>query len=120
MSGLHSFDRRAVARPRAAAQTAWTSAPALDIAAIVQAFARARGEDALRRGLPALLAGWICYALVVETSIHSLNRLSVPVLGLRLGSFLALQGTLALFVIALRLFARAGSGRPRGGRTAGS
>ena len=119
MTGLDAFDSGAIARPRAVARPsvarhriARSGPPShpTGSAALAQmlshVLARARGDEALRRCMLAMLAGWIWFALVLDLSVHSLNRVTVPVLGLRLGFFLVLQGTLVLFVVALRLFVR--------------
>lgn len=64
------------------------------------------GVNGLRRGMLAMLASWIGYFFLINMFVRSLNKVAVPVLDLPLGFFLAVQGTLAIFVIALALLAR--------------
>ena len=47
------------------------------------------------------LGAWIAYFLVINMFVHSLNRIVVPVVGIPLGLCLAIQGTIAVFAVAL-------------------
>ena len=53
-----------------------------------------------------MLGLWISYFLVVHIFIATLNKVTVPVLGLPLGTYLAMQGTLVVFLGSLYCFAR--------------
>lgn len=58
----------------------------------------------MKRLLPVLLALWMSYFLVVNWFVHSLNKIAV--LGIPLGTCLAIQGTLVMFAITLFRIAR--------------
>ena len=60
----------------------------------------------IKRHLLVLLALWMSYFLLVNWFVHSLNKIEVPLLGIPLGYFLALQGAAVVFVAALFRFAR--------------
>ena len=100
----HSNDSNAGIRRRTTPGAALLNA--LGLAPLADVIARIRGEEALGRAMLAMLIGWIGYALLVALTARSLQRLSVPIVGVRLDVFLALQGMIAVFFIALRLFAR--------------
>jgi putative solute:sodium symporter small subunit len=53
-----------------------------------------------------LLGIWIVFFFAVNLSIASLNNITVPVLGLPLGVYVAAQGALVLFVIMVAWFVR--------------
>jgi len=53
-----------------------------------------------------MLAGWAFYFLAVHLFILKLNKITVPVLGLPLGFYMAVQGSLVVFVILLFRFAK--------------
>jgi len=72
-----------------------------DFAETVLALERRYGVGGLRRGMLAMLAGWIGYFLLINMFVRSLNKVIVPVLDLPLGSFLAMQGAVVIFMIAL-------------------
>ena len=46
------------------------------------------------------------YFLLVNWFVHSLNKIAVPVLGIPLGTYLAVQGAAIVFAVALFRFAR--------------
>lgn len=48
-----------------------------------------------------LLGLWIFYFLAVHIFITALNKVTVPVLGLPLGFYLAVQGSLIVFAVML-------------------
>lgn len=76
---------------------------------IAQALHNAQNSPAWVRAKKLLLvlgALWLSYFLVVNWFIHSLNKIAVPLLGIPLGSFLAIQGAAVVFVITLLRFAR--------------
>jgi putative solute:sodium symporter small subunit len=54
----------------------------------------------------AMLAGWVFFFLAVHLYILKLNRIIVPVIGLPLGFYMAVQGAIIVFVIFLFWFAR--------------
>ena len=53
-----------------------------------------------------MLALWMSYFLLVNWFVHSLNKIAVPVLGIPLGTYLAVQGAAIVFAVALFRFAR--------------
>jgi putative solute:sodium symporter small subunit len=53
----------------------------------------------LKRMLLVLLASWMSYFLLVSTFVHSLNKIAV--LGIPLGTCLAVQGAAIVFAITL-------------------
>jgi putative solute:sodium symporter small subunit len=72
-----------------------------DLAEAIHALERRYGVGGLRRGILTMLVGWIGYFLLVNMFVRSLNKVVVPVLDLPLGFFLAVQGAVVVFVIAL-------------------
>lgn len=65
------------------------------------AWARAKKLLAVMLGL------WMAYFLLVNWFVHSLNKIAVPVVGIPLGTYLAVQGAAIVFAVALFRFARA-------------
>jgi putative solute:sodium symporter small subunit len=59
-----------------------------------------------RKLLTVMLGLWMTYFLVINWFVHSLNKIAVPVLGIPLGYYLAAQGALIVFAVALFRFAR--------------
>jgi len=53
-----------------------------------------------------MLGVWLTYFLLVNWFVHSLNKIAVPVIGIPLGIYLAIQGAAIVFAIALFRFAR--------------
>ncbi|HVY59037.1 MAG TPA: sodium/substrate symporter small subunit [Xanthobacteraceae bacterium] len=53
-----------------------------------------------------LLGLWVAYALAVQMFMHTLNRIAVPVLGVPLGTCLAVQGAIVVFLVAAYVFSR--------------
>ena len=54
-----------------------------------------------------MMAGiWLTYFLLVNWFVHSLNKVAVPLLGIPLGIFLAIQGAAIVFAVVLFRFAR--------------
>ena len=53
-----------------------------------------------------MLALWMSYFLLVNWFVHSLNKIAVPVLGIPLGTYLAVQGAAIVFAVTLFRFAR--------------
>lgn len=72
-----------------------------DLGEAVLALERRYGVGGLRRGMLAMLAGWIGYFLLINMFVRSLNKVIVPVLDMPLGFVLAIQGAVVIFVIAL-------------------
>jgi putative solute:sodium symporter small subunit len=71
--------------------------------------------DAARQRLPwlglknlvlVMLAIWIVYFAAIHTFVRTLNKIDVPVLELPLGVFLAIQGAVIVFGIALYMFTK--------------
>jgi putative solute:sodium symporter small subunit len=54
----------------------------------------------------AMLGGWVFFFLAVHIYIPKLNKIFVPVIGLPLGFYMAVQGSIIVFVIFLFWFAR--------------
>lgn len=59
-----------------------------------------------KRLLAVMLGLWMGYFLLVHWYVHSLNKIAVPVLGIPLGYYLAVQGAAIVFAVALFRFAR--------------
>lgn len=64
------------------------------------AWARAKKMLAVMLGL------WVSYFMLVNWFGHSLNKIAVPVIGIPLGTYLAVQGAAIVFAVALFRFAR--------------
>jgi putative solute:sodium symporter small subunit len=60
----------------------------------------------LKNLLLVTLAGWVSYFLGINLAIIKLNKIIVPVINLPLGFYLAVQGSIVMFVIFLFWFAR--------------
>jgi putative solute:sodium symporter small subunit len=60
----------------------------------------------LKNLLLVTLAGWVSYFLGINLAILKLNKIIVPVINLPLGFYLAVQGSIVMFVILLFWFAR--------------
>jgi putative solute:sodium symporter small subunit len=62
-----------------------------------------------------VLALWLAFALVVYLFVVPLNKITVPVLGMPLGFFIAAQGAVIVFTVMLFSFAsKHGADRGRG------
>ena len=61
-----------------------------------------------KRLLAVMLTLWMSYFLLVNWFVHSLNKIAVPVLGIPLGYYLAVQGAAIVFAVALFRLARGG------------
>lgn len=77
-----------------------------DLSHAAHAFERRYGVGGLKRGMLGLLAGWIAYFVAINMFIRSLNKVIVPVLDMPLGVFLAMQGAVVIFVVALVFLAK--------------
>lgn len=53
-----------------------------------------------------MLGAWVFFFLAVHIFILKLNKIIVPILGLPLGFYMAVQGSLIVFVILLFWFAK--------------
>lgn len=60
----------------------------------------------VRKSVFVLLGMWIVFFLVVYAFVHALNKLTLPIVGVRLGSYLAIQGSLILVLVLLYLLAK--------------
>jgi putative solute:sodium symporter small subunit len=60
----------------------------------------------LKNLLLVMLAGWVFYFLAVHLFILKLNKIIVPIIGLPLGFYMAVQGSIVVFVIFLFWFAK--------------
>jgi putative solute:sodium symporter small subunit len=56
--------------------------------------------------LAVMLGLWLSYFLLVNWFVHSLNKIAVPVIGIPLDTYLAVQGAAIVFAVALFRFAR--------------
>ena len=64
------------------------------------------GVRPLRRVILAMLAAWFGYFVVISMWARALNKVTVPVLDIPLGMFLAAQGTAVIFCAALVLLVK--------------
>jgi putative solute:sodium symporter small subunit len=53
-----------------------------------------------------LLGLWVLFFFAVHLSVAALNKITVPVIGLPLGFYVAVQGSLVLFVAMVIWFAK--------------
>ncbi len=60
----------------------------------------------IRNPLFAVLGLWITFFLIIHGFIHALNKLTVPILGLPFGYYLAAQGSLIVLLALLYLLAK--------------
>lgn len=60
----------------------------------------------MKKLLLVMLGFWMSYFLLVNWFVHSLNKIAVPLLEMPLGTFLAAQGAVIVFGVALFRFAR--------------
>jgi putative solute:sodium symporter small subunit len=81
-----------------------------DLAEMTLGLERNYGLSRLKRSMLVMLAGWLGYFVVVSMSVRALNKVTVPLLDMPLGVFLAAQGTAVIFLAALILLVKA-SGR---------
>jgi putative solute:sodium symporter small subunit len=58
------------------------------------------------RTMLTLLASWAIFSFAVQAYLKSLNKITVPLLGMPLGMYLAVQGAMVVFVILLCWLAR--------------
>jgi putative solute:sodium symporter small subunit len=72
-----------------------------DLSEAAHAFERRYGVGGLKRGMLALLTGWVVYFVVINMFVRSLNKVIVPIVDMPLGHFLAMQGAVVIFVVAL-------------------
>ena len=60
----------------------------------------------MRNLLLITLAGWVSYFLGINLAIIKLNRIIVPIINLPLGFYMAVQGSIVMFIIFLFWFAK--------------
>ena len=60
----------------------------------------------LKNLLLVTLAGWVAYFLGINLAILKLNKIIVPIINLPLGFYMAVQGSIVMFVIFLFWFAK--------------
>ena len=77
-----------------------------DLAEMTLGLERNFGLSRIKRGMLAMLAGWLGYFIVVSMSVRTLNKVTVPLLDVPLGVFLAVQGTAVIFLAALVLLVK--------------
>ena len=76
---------------------------------LAQALVQAQNSPTWARAkklLAVMLGLWVTYFLLINWFVHSLNRIAVPVIGIPLGTYLAVQGAAIVFAVALFRFAR--------------
>ena len=81
-----------------------------DLAELSLGLERHFGLSRLKRGMLAMLAAWLGYFIIISMSVRALNKVTVPLLDMPLGVFLAAQGTAVIFLAALILLVKT-SGR---------
>jgi hypothetical protein len=86
------------ASPRA---TTWAA-----VAAPILHLERQFGSRRLKRGMMAMLTAWLGYFGIINMSVGTLNKVTVPLLDMPLGELLAAQGTAVIFLAALVLLVR--------------
>lgn len=59
-----------------------------------------------KRPLLVMLGLWLTYFLLVNWFVQSLNKIAVPVIGIPLGVYLAVQGAAIVFAVVLFRLAR--------------
>jgi putative solute:sodium symporter small subunit len=64
------------------------------------------GLSRLKRGMLAMLAAWLGYFIIISMSVRALNKVTVPLLDVPLGVFLAAQGTAVIFLATLVLLVK--------------
>src|SRR5690348_11124238 len=64
------------------------------------------GIRRLRRGMITMLTAWLGYFVIISMWARALNKVTVPVLDVPLGVFLAAQGTAVIFCAALVLLVK--------------
>jgi hypothetical protein len=64
------------------------------------------GVRRLRRGMLAMLAAWLGYFAVISMWARALNKVTVPLLEVPLGTALVAQGTVVIFCAALVLLVK--------------
>ena len=60
----------------------------------------------LKNLLLVTLAGWVSYFLGINLAILKLNKIIVPIIDLPLGFYMAVQGSIVMFIILLLWFAK--------------
>ena len=75
--------------------------------AVARLDAKVQVEWARTKNLMLVMLGlWIFYFLAVHIFITTLNKVTVPILDLPLGYYLAVQGSLVVFLVTLFWFGR--------------
>jgi putative solute:sodium symporter small subunit len=65
----------------------------------------------LRRTMVVMLPVWLVYFLTVSLSVKSLNAIALPYVGMQLGTYLVIQGSVLAFAVILYLLTRAAASR---------
>ena len=60
----------------------------------------------LKNDVLVLLGTWIAYFLVINTFIQPLDKITVPFVEMPLGVFLVVQGSVAVFLVAIYLLTK--------------
>ena len=65
----------------------------------------------LRRAMMVMLPVWLVYFLTISLSAKSLNTIALPFVGMQLGTYLVIQGSVLAFAVILYLLTRAAASR---------
>src|SRR5258708_23576093 len=100
---LPERDRRSERRTRTMQNAVHPTPIWADLAEMTHSLERRFGLSRLKRGMLAMLAGWLGYFFVVSMSVRALNKGAVPFLHMPPGGFLAAPGTAVIFLPPLLL-----------------
>ena len=65
----------------------------------------------LRRTMMVMLPVWLVYFLTISLSVRSLNAIALPYVGMQLGTYLVIQGSVLAFAVILYVLTRAAASR---------
>jgi putative solute:sodium symporter small subunit len=65
----------------------------------------------LRRTMIVMLPVWLAYFLAISLSVKTLNAVTLPYVGMQLGTYLVIQGSVLAFAVILYLLTRAAGSR---------
>ena len=65
----------------------------------------------LRRTMMVMLPVWLVYFLTISLSVRSLNAIALPYIGMQLGTYLVIQGSVLAFAVILYVLTRAAASR---------
>jgi putative solute:sodium symporter small subunit len=58
-----------------------------------------------------MLPVWLVYFLTISLSVRSLNAIALPYVGMQLGTYLVIQGSILAFAVILYVLTRAAASR---------